>query len=192
MSGDIYAEQAKRLVDEAIEGAFLRLETSMSERERTFDSLKLQSSETASRQSTFIREEDYEISNITWLSIQDFSHEKAIEKIDEFVKAWDYEKDSWHYCIDFLGKDEFDYDWRHRFRVSWSIPTRRKPIPRATANVYFTFRVSKIKPKHHSVDVFYVFETNRLVHRPGDTRFREKWLKEVIESKVLMMQAVAF
>ena len=29
----------------------------------------------------------------------------------------------------------------------WSIPTRRKPIPRSTASVYFTFEVSKIKPE---------------------------------------------
>ena len=29
----------------------------------------------------------------------------------------------------------------------WSIPTRRKPIPRATASVYFTIKISKFKPK---------------------------------------------
>jgi hypothetical protein len=29
----------------------------------------------------------------------------------------------------------------------WSIPTRRKPIPKFTASVYFTYDVSKIKPK---------------------------------------------
>ena len=74
----------------------------------------------------------------------------------------------------------------------WSIPTRRKPIPRSTASVYFTFEVSKIKPEvsvlksckscHYffiellygflsvnsqdfPVNVYYVFETHRLVHR---------------------------
>ena len=61
-------------------------------------------------------------------------------------QTWDYDG-GWLYCIDFLGEDDYEFDKRYRFRVRWSIPTRRKPIPRATACVYFTFVVSKIKPK---------------------------------------------
>ena len=53
--------------------------------------------------------------------------------------------------MDYLGQDEHQYDTRYRFRVRWSIPTRRKPVPRATASVYFTFEVSKIKPKVGSI-----------------------------------------
>ena len=45
-------------------------------------------------------------------------------------QTWEYE-DSWLYCIDFLGDDPHEFDTRYRFRVRWSIPTRRKPIPRA-------------------------------------------------------------
>ncbi|XP_045200571.2 A-kinase anchor protein 14-like isoform X1 [Mercenaria mercenaria] len=194
---DVYAEQAKKLVDDVIETAIKRLETNvsiMSEKERTFESLKFSE---MSRESTLIREDDYVIDNIVWLSIGDFTVQLAEKKIDEFVQTWKYDN-SWLYCIDYLGQDEHEFDIRHRFRVRWSVPTRRKPIPRATACVYFTFQVSKIKPKSHPVEVFYVFETNRLVHsanedqKPGESRFREKWLKDVIESKVLMMQAVAF
>ncbi|XP_060600106.1 A-kinase anchor protein 14-like isoform X3 [Ruditapes philippinarum] len=188
---DVYAEQAKKLVDDVIETAIKRLETNlsiMSEKEKTFESLKFSE---MSRESTLIREDDYVIDNIAWLSIGDYSVQLAEKKIDEFIQTWKYDN-SWLYCIDYLGEDEHEFDVRHRFRVRWSVPTRRKPIPRATACVYFTFQVSKIKPKSHPVEVFYVFETNRLVHRPGQSRFREKWLKDVIESKVLMMQAVAF
>lgn len=61
------------------------------------------------------------------------------------LQTWDYE-DSWLYCIDFLGEDPHEFDTRFRYRVRWSIPTRRKPIPRATACVYFSFVVSSIKP----------------------------------------------
>ncbi|XP_052215551.1 A-kinase anchor protein 14-like [Dreissena polymorpha] len=189
--GDQYAEQAKKMVDDVIALAIKRLETDlsiMSEREKTFESLKYSE---MSRESTFIREDDYVIENISWLSIGDFSTQTAEKKIDDFIKTWKYDK-SWLYCIDYLGCDEHEFDTRHRFRVRWSVPTRRKPIPRATACVYFTFQVSKIKPKSHPVEVFYVFETNRLVHRPGESRFREKWLKDIIESKVMMMQALAF
>ncbi|KAK3096085.1 hypothetical protein FSP39_022939 [Pinctada imbricata] len=187
---DVYADQAKRLVDEVIDTAIKRLETNLSltERERTFESLK---AEEFSRQSTFVKDENYEVKNIKWLKIEEFSVEKAEQKINEFIKTWEYE-DSWLYCIDFLGDDPHEFDTRYRFRVRWSIPTRRKPIPRATACVYFSFVVSAIKPQSHPVDVFYVFETNKLVHKPGESRFREKWLKDIIESKVLLMQAVEF
>jgi len=46
-----------------------------------------------------------------------------------------------------IGTDDLQYDTRYRYRVRWSIPTRRLPIPRFTASVYFTITVSKIKPK---------------------------------------------
>jgi len=197
---DAYADQAKEMVDnvisnakemvdDVIASAFRRLETRMSEREKTCESLKQGQ---LSKESTFIsRDENYAPKDIGWLTIQEFSVEKAEEKINEFIKTWEYEN-SWLYCVDFLGEDTFPYDKRYRFRVRWSIPTRRKPVPRATASVYFTFSVSTIKPKSYPVDVFYVFETNRLVHKPGQSRFREKWLKDIIESKVSMMAAVRF
>jgi len=46
-----------------------------------------------------------------------------------------------------ISTDELEFDTRYRYRVRWSIPTRRHPIPRATASVYFTIEVSKITPK---------------------------------------------
>ncbi|XP_062588727.1 A-kinase anchor protein 14-like [Saccostrea cucullata] len=169
---DVYADQAKRLVDEVIDIAIKRLETNLSltEREKTFESLK---AEEFSRQSTFVRDDNFEVKNIKWLTISEFSAEKAEQKIHEFIKRT-------------TGLT------RYRFRVRWSIPTRRKPIPRATACVYFSFVVSSIKPGTFPVDVFYVFETHRLVHKPGESRFREKWLKDIIENKVMMMQVIEF
>ncbi|KAL8573825.1 hypothetical protein ACOMHN_019098 [Nucella lapillus] len=196
---DPYADQAKDLVDDVISNAkdmvddviasaFRRLETRLSEREKTCDSLR---TGLLSQESTFLRDDNYDVQDIGWMTIQDFSVERAEEKINEFIKTWEYDN-SWLYCVDFLGEDTHPYDKRYRFRVRWSIPTRRKPVPRATACVYFTFVVSTIKPRNYPVDVFYVFETNRLVHKPGQSRFREKWLKDIIETKVSMMTAVRF
>jgi len=186
---DQVVTNAKTMVDDVIANAFRRLETRMSEREKTCESLKTGQ---LSKENTFIsRDENYEVKDISWLTIEEFSVEKAEEKINEYIKTWEYEN-SWLYCVDFLGEETFPYDKRYRFRVRWSIPTRRKPVPRATACVYFTFVVSTIKPKNYPVEVFYVFETNRLVHKPGQSRFREKWLKDIIERKVSMMAAVRF
>lgn len=41
--------------------------------------------------------------------------------------------ESWKYCIDYLGQE----DDLHCFAVKYSEPTRRKPVPKATASVYF-------------------------------------------------------
>lgn len=85
--GDVYAQQAKKLVDDVIELAIRRLETNvslMSEKEKTFESLKFSE---MSRETTFVREDDYVIDNITWLSIGEFTVELAEKKIDEFVKV---------------------------------------------------------------------------------------------------------
>ncbi|XP_076454312.1 A-kinase anchor protein 14-like [Babylonia areolata] len=186
---DNVISNAKDMVDDVIASAFRRLETRMSEREKTCESLK---ADLVSKENTFIsRDEDYDIQDIGWMTIEEFSVERAEEKINEYIKTWEYDN-SWLYCVDFLGEDTHPYDKRYRFRVRWSIPTRRKPVPRATASVYFTFVISTIKPKNYPVDVFYVFETNRLVHKPGQSRFREKWLKDIIETKVSMMAAVRF
>ncbi|CAH1788284.1 unnamed protein product [Owenia fusiformis] len=175
---DPYSETANELVDEVLNSAIIDVQ----------EQIKLNSNNSAD---TTIKKENHEYKDIQWLTLQEFTIEKGDEKINEFLKTWEFEG-SWLHCCDYLGADKHEFDTRYRYRVRWSIPTRRKPIPRATACVYFTFQVSKIKPKSHPVEVFYVFETNRLVHRPGQSRFRETWLKDIIESKVLMMRAVDF
>ena len=93
---DAYAEQAKELVDnvvsnakemvdDVIASAFRRLETRMSEREKTCESLK---AGMLSKESTFIsRDENFEVQDIGWLTIQEFSVEKAEEKINEYIKV---------------------------------------------------------------------------------------------------------
>jgi len=203
MSLSMYEQQAHRLVDIVIEQALQQVEDLNNKGLLYIDkpsskksSVKFNMSsevETVPEEepAAVLMEEDYEVQNIEWLTIEEFTVERAEEKIHEFVKTWDYQ-DSWLYCIDYMGEDEHEFDVRYRFRVRWSIPSRRKPVPRATACVYFTFEVSKIKPKDYPVEVFYVFEANRLIHRPGQSRFREKWLKDIIESKVNLMEAVNF
>ena len=85
-SDDVYADQAKRLVDEVIDSAIKRLETNLSltDREKTFESLR---AEEFSRQSTFARDESYVVKNINWLNIEEFSVDKAEQKINEYIKV---------------------------------------------------------------------------------------------------------
>lgn len=86
---DAYADQAKKLVDDVIESAILRLETGMAltEREKTFESIKQQSGRN-SPEITFIKEENFVVENIKWLTIGEYSVEKAEEKMHEYIKVF--------------------------------------------------------------------------------------------------------
>lgn len=132
------------------------------------------------------------------------NEESGIKVVDEIVKKWDI-NECWLYCIDFMEKTDTTYQFRYYdyklpflnqflvslyfliFRVKWSIPTRRKPIPAATASVYFTIDISKSE-----ADIFYVLEAQRLIHTPVKSVFREKWLKDIVTTKTLMMADVTF
>ncbi|XP_055500047.1 A-kinase anchor protein 14 [Leucoraja erinacea] len=135
---------------------------------------------------------EYRIPNIEWVPSKDFTVTIGAKQIEEYVsKTWEF-KDCWLHCLDYLSEEELEYQIHHHYRVRWSIPTRRKPIPRATASSYFIIEISKVKPPTFPVEVYFFFESNRLLHRPGQSRFKEKWLKDIIESKILLMEEVNF
>ncbi|XP_042196658.1 A-kinase anchor protein 14 isoform X2 [Callorhinchus milii] len=135
---------------------------------------------------------EYEFKNIDWSSCQDFTIEIGARQIEEYIAVtWEISK-CWLHCLDFLYMEELEYNTRYHYRVRWSIPTRRKPIPRATACTYFIIELSKVKPSHFPVEVYFYFESNKLMHRPNHSRFREKWLKNIIQNKILLMETVTF
>ncbi|TGZ68446.1 hypothetical protein CRM22_004253 [Opisthorchis felineus] len=129
--------------------------------------------------------------NIKWPSIGEFNPELGLKRIEEYIEGWQVDE-SWLHCTDILSEEDTPYDVLYRYRVRWSIPTRRAPIPQATASIYFTIKVSKIKPKMQDVDVYYQVETFRTKHKPGATRFCEQWLRDVIDSKLRLMPYVTF
>ncbi|NXU56399.1 AKA14 protein, partial [Turnix velox] len=127
------------------------------------------------------------IKNIPWITGNDFTVERGQEQIEEYISTWDVHS-SWLHCSEFLREEELKYSKRYLYRVCWSMPTCRKPIPRATASVYFVIEISKIKPTTLPVEVFFTLESTRLIHRPEQCNFREKWLKDIIESKIILME----
>jgi len=101
-----------------------------------------------------------------------------------FSKEWKTSPGSqdacWLYAIDFLERKSFEFNDLYIYRVKissivfslysilfiqarYSIPTRRQPIPRHTASVYFTIDVSKIKPKVNT-DIDYCFKFYRSIN----------------------------
>ncbi|CAH8491064.1 unnamed protein product [Heterobilharzia americana] len=129
--------------------------------------------------------------NIQWPTIAEFTPELGRKKIEEYIKGWE-RNENWLYCIDILPKVELKNEVQHKYRVKWSIPCRRAPIPKATASVYFTLIISRIKPKNTVINVYYQIEAFRSKHIPGKTRFSERWIRDVINSKIRLMSYVNF
>ncbi|XP_062441030.1 A-kinase anchor protein 14 [Rhea pennata] len=138
------------------------------------------------------KEAEYAIKNIQWTTCKNFTVERGQQQIEEYIsQTWEFHE-SWLHYLEFLQEEELKYSKRYHYRVCWSVPTRRKPIPRATASIYFIIEVSKIKPATLPVEVFFILESSRLIHRPEQCRFREKWLKDIIENKIILMESLTF
>jgi hypothetical protein len=84
---DEYANQAHQLVDDVIESAMGKLKNELWLRDKTKEAINSD----LSRNNTIIykepKYEDYEVQNIKWLTIEEFSPDKAEGKINEFIKV---------------------------------------------------------------------------------------------------------
>ncbi|VDK77225.1 unnamed protein product [Dibothriocephalus latus] len=85
------------------------------------------------------------VPNITWPTNEDFTPALGAESIAQFIKSWDLSSD-WKYNIETLPMIDEVYAINYRYRVRFSIPTQRTPVPRQTVSVYFTLSKSKVKP----------------------------------------------
>ncbi|NXD03803.1 AKA14 protein, partial [Certhia familiaris] len=85
------------------------------------------------------------IKNIAWTTAKNFTLERGCQQIKELISTWDIHE-SWLYHLEFLEEEELKDSKRYHYRACWGLPTRRKPVPRATASVYFVIVISKFKP----------------------------------------------
>uniref|UniRef100_A0A665TPJ4 Si:dkeyp-81f3.4 n=1 Tax=Echeneis naucrates TaxID=173247 RepID=A0A665TPJ4_ECHNA len=125
-----------------------------------------------------------------WVASKDFTVEVGKRQIGEYIQTWGVQA-CWLYSLDFLYTTEEEHHAFYHYRARFSTPTPRAPI-QGTASVFFVVCIAKVKPQTLPVEVRFVLEANRLVHTPGKTRFTEKWLAEVIESKAGLRNAVDF
>uniref|UniRef100_A0AAY5K7I3 Uncharacterized protein n=1 Tax=Esox lucius TaxID=8010 RepID=A0AAY5K7I3_ESOLU len=133
---------------------------------------------------------DNEFKNIEWVTCKDFTIERGKRQIEEYIHTWGVHP-SWLFCLEFMQETDLEVHKHYHYRAQWSIPTPSTPIPKETASVYFVIVISsKVKSQTSPAEVYFFVESNRLKHSPGKTRFRVKWLKDVIDSKVLLRNTV--
>lgn len=127
------------------------------------------------------------VATVNWVASKDFSVDAGLNQIGEYIQTWEMHG-GWRHSLVFLSstEEEEEHTFYH-YQVRFQTTTAQRPI-QGTACVYFVVVVSKVNPQTLPVEVHFVVESNRLVHTPGRTRFREKWLADVIESKALLLR----
>lgn len=133
----------------------------------------------------------FEIRNINWVACKDFTISVGKSQIADYMSTWEVDS-RWLFSVRFLQESELEFEKEFQYKAQWSMPSRRSPAPHSTASVYFTISISTNTPRTSPVRVTFQVESCQTAHVPGKTRFREKWLKDVIESKTLLMDAIAF
>lgn len=123
-----------------------------------------------------------------WTSCKDFTVELGKEQIEGYIQTWEI-RPCWLHSLDFLCTTDEEFLTFYHYRARFSTPTAQEPI-QGTASVYFSVEVSKQKPQSLPVEVHFIVESSRFVHSPGKSRFKEKWLADVIESKTLVRRLV--
>ncbi|NWH56314.1 AKA14 protein, partial [Geococcyx californianus] len=88
---------------------------------------------------------EYVIKIIQWITGNNLTVKRGLQQIEDLISTWEVHE-SWLHCSEFLQEEELEDRKRYHYRVCWSIPTRRKPTPRATASVYFVIEISKTQP----------------------------------------------
>eukprot|EP00042_Codosiga_hollandica_P040013 m.339511 g.339511 ORF g.339511 m.339511 type:complete len:343 (-) comp55749_c0_seq3:240-1268(-) len=110
---------------------------------------------------------------------QSFGWDEAEDAIENLMKTW-VTSDLWKHCVNRLAQTNPQI---FKFESIWSIPTRRRPIPSATASVFFSVDAST-----HAVT--YILEAQQLVHKSSET-FKEKWLEDLLEWKRVLQEQTA-
>ena len=123
-----------------------------------------------------------------WPLAADFTADTGEKAVGRYVSEQWTLSESWLHCIDYMGEQPA-LSKRHLFRVKFSQPTRRRPIPAHSASVYFTLVTGE---REEEVRVWWEMEGQRLPHRPEEGLFREQWLKDILTSKSLICSETLF
>jgi len=118
----------------------------------------------------------------SWTANKGFTVEEGEKDISQFVSKWALDE-CWLYCIDYIECVETEFGKNHHYNVKFSIPTRQKPVPLATASVFFVLTESKSGSPNSPIGVEYQVEGHHLNQSPGKLEFRQKWLYDVLKSK---------
>ncbi|XP_022903324.2 uncharacterized protein [Onthophagus taurus] len=126
-----------------------------------------------------------------WPKIEQFSIRLGLQKLHEFMNFWMYEED-WLFDIEYnSGWSDLVQDY-YLYESVWSIPTKEYPVAQATASIFFTYEVSRIKPKCCAVEIYYTFEGQLTKFAPTKETNPEKCLFSIVDAKLKFFETLRF
>ncbi|XP_047246034.1 A-kinase anchor protein 14 isoform X1 [Girardinichthys multiradiatus] len=127
-----------------------------------------------------------ETDSFEWATSKDFNIEVGRYQIEAYIKTWEI-RFCWVCSVNFLRTSQEDDFMIYFYEARFMAPTARKPIS-DRVSVYFAAEVSKTEAEALPVEVRFILESRRLVHTPGRSRFCEKWLTDITETKALLQR----
>eukprot|EP00037_Helgoeca_nana_P010639 m.93883 g.93883 ORF g.93883 m.93883 type:complete len:276 (-) comp20329_c0_seq3:240-1067(-) len=116
----------------------------------------------------------------------DGAHSAVWEQVETIVSdtcvSWQL-SEGWKFCVKQVGQLESKY----LIEAIFSIPTRRRPVPTATASVLFAVDMNGFYEDVHAEadEILFSIETQDLIHNAAQGRFSEQWLYDVLAAKRL-------
>uniref|UniRef100_A0A914WJL0 VASt domain-containing protein n=1 Tax=Plectus sambesii TaxID=2011161 RepID=A0A914WJL0_9BILA len=131
------------------------------------------------------------MTNIEWPMAKEFDADIGRSKIIEFIeKTWRYGSPL-RYSVEQLYSAQLTTNKRYKYRVCWVWLSDRMTAARTsvinTASIYFNIDVPKFE--NQAVDVSYTFQSHKRLHRPGRSKFHEKWLDDFVSGRLLVSTA---
>jgi A-kinase anchor protein 14 len=116
--------------------------------------------------------------NFKWPNVVDFTPDRAQSTIEQFIQVTEQLSVKLLICKLYFKSWELDDSWLHHtiysgiqqdtgfhcYKVIFSQPSRRKPVPRATACVFF-YILTEGLDAGTQVKIFYIVEGQRVVLR---------------------------
>lgn len=124
------------------------------------------------------------ISLFEWLTIEEFTEIQGKLKIEEYIMLWKLKK-TWNYFVKFIKYTTDEICDFYLYKAIFEISCEQYLIPQATASIYFTFELSRVKPKTCLADLYFSFEGQRLVYRPATLSSAENKLLHIIDAKTI-------
>jgi len=119
-----------------------------------------------------------------------FTPEKGLTLVNHLVDSWNLNRAIWERHSELVNVEETPNSASHTYKVVFYPVCKAKRYIQITASVDFNLIVNHLDGEI-PVKVEFRLEGQRYRHEPGQFRFREKWLIDIIEHKKKLIRQVS-
>lgn len=119
-----------------------------------------------------------------------FNKELGPILINRIVDSWDLNCAVWERHVELVNIEDSPTQINYGYKVVFYPMAKAKRYIQITASVDFNLLVNRLDP-NSPIKVEFRLEGQRYRHEPGQFRFREKWLLDIIEHKKKLIRQVS-